>query len=107
MRTLKNFITNSDTSKTLGERINELMSHSEELKFLVGFFYFSGIKQFYDTLKKLYDEGKLKEEHIKVLVGLYVDKGNYGLYEVAKKATSNDEYVEELINSIKLAFTSE
>ena len=107
MRTLKNFITNSDNSKTLGERINKLMSRSEELKFLVGFFYFSGIKQFYDTLKKLYDEGKLKEEHIKVLVGLYVDKGNYGLYEVAKKATSNDEYVEELINSIKLSFTSE
>ena len=107
MGTLKNFITNSGTSKTLGERINELISRSEELKFLVGFFYFSGIGEFYDTLKKLYDEGKLKEEHIKVLVGLYVDKGNYGLYEVSKKVLNKNEYVEELINSIKLAFTSE
>ncbi|MCS7091846.1 MAG: methyltransferase domain-containing protein, partial [Patescibacteria group bacterium] len=39
-----------------------------------GFFYFSGIQEIYKELKKLYDEGKLKEEHLKILVGLDIDK---------------------------------
>lgn len=35
------FITNSQ-SRTLKKRLDELIQHSKELKFLVGFFYFSG-----------------------------------------------------------------
>ena len=107
MSTPKNFITNEKTRKNLKERISELLSRSKELKFLVGFFYFSGIQEFYDSLKRLNAEGELAEEHIKILVGLFIDKGNFGLYEVAKKVKSKDEAIQEFINSIKLAYTSE
>ena len=103
---MSTFITNHG-NKDLKSRLQELIEISKELKFLVGFFYFSGIKEFYESLKNLYDEGKLSREHIKVLVGLNVDKGNYGLYEVATKLKSKDEYFQALINSIKTAFTSQ
>ena len=44
------FITN-DSDKKLKDRIAELITHSKELKFLVGFFYFSGIRELYNSLK--------------------------------------------------------
>jgi len=88
---LSTFITNHG-NKDLKRRLQELIEISRELKFLVGFFYFSGIKEFYETLKELYNKGKLSQEHIKILVGLNVDKGNYGLYEAAIKLKSKDEY---------------
>ena len=53
--------------KSLRERIGELISLSKELKFLVGFFYFSGIKELYESLKNNTDVKN------KVLVGLEVD----------------------------------
>jgi len=37
----KNFITNAK-QRSLKGRIQTLIQHSQELKFLVGFFYFSG-----------------------------------------------------------------
>ncbi len=46
MNTLKNdtyFITNSERSANLKERLRKLITTSYELKFLVGFFYFSGL----------------------------------------------------------------
>ena len=46
----KNFISNSAKSK-LKDRIIELVSKSQELKFLVGFFYFSGIRELHEGLK--------------------------------------------------------
>ena len=48
---MNNFITNSKESKTLGIRITELIRASKELKFLVGFFYFSGINELIDSLE--------------------------------------------------------
>ena len=48
---MKNFITNSQ-SDNLKKRLIALVSKSEELKFLVGFFYFSGIRELYDGLKQ-------------------------------------------------------
>ena len=48
---MRNFITNSKTN-TLKERLSELVEKSDELKFLVGFFYFSGLKEFYESLVK-------------------------------------------------------
>ena len=68
------FITN-DKNKILKQRISELISFSKELKFLVGFFYFSGIRELYEAIKNTPD---LK---LYVLVGLNVDKINYGLIE--------------------------
>ena len=45
------FITNQET-KDLRKRLIQLISNSVELKFLVGFFYFSGIRELYDGLKQ-------------------------------------------------------
>jgi HKD family nuclease len=67
----ENFITNSE-SESLRDRLVELMSKSDELKFLVGFFYFSGIYELYDGLKQN------PNTKLKVLVGLDVDKTNKG-----------------------------
>lgn len=41
LESMKNFITKSD-AENLKKRLIELIEKSEELKFLVGFFYFSG-----------------------------------------------------------------
>jgi HKD family nuclease len=64
---LKNFITNQEKT-SLKKRLIELIQKSDELKFLVGFFYFSGIRELYDGLKDNPDV------NIKVLVGLNVDR---------------------------------
>ncbi|MGB9668720.1 MAG: hypothetical protein ACPL0D_07360 [Thermosulfidibacteraceae bacterium] len=79
------FITN-ESEKSLEKRVKQLIERSSELKFLVGFFYFSGIKVLYETLRNLYTTGRLGEEFLKILVGLNVDGGVYGIYEGAKKA---------------------
>lgn len=63
-----NFITNNTRQKALKSRLNTLISISEELKFLVGFFYFSGWKEVYESLK-----ANLNVK-LKLLVGLQVDK---------------------------------
>jgi len=44
---MKNFITNS-SAENLKRRLIELIRKSDELKFLVGFFYFSGIRRRYE-----------------------------------------------------------
>ena len=63
---MKNFITNSH-AENLKSRLSELIINSEELKFLVGFFYFSGIRELYNELK---NNDKVL---VKVLVGMNVD----------------------------------
>jgi len=60
---MADFITNSKKSD-LKKRLLELISKSEELKFLVGFFYFSGIRELYSALQANPDVS------IKILVGL-------------------------------------
>jgi len=65
------FITNSK-SHTLKKRLDELIQHSQELKFLVGFFSFSGWRELYESLKSQNDL------MIKLLVGLDVDVGVAG-----------------------------
>ena len=93
---MSNFITNSG-AKNLKKRLIELIGKSEELKFLVGFFYFSGIKELYDGLK---DNPDVK---IKVLVGLNVDSTNYGLLECADSdsSISDEEKCYQFFESIK------
>jgi HKD family nuclease len=71
------FITNNAT-KILKERISSIIGFSQELKFLVGFFYYSGIRELYNALKsnpniKLY-----------ILAGLNVDKTVHGVIEYGK-----------------------
>ncbi|MGN0845301.1 MAG: helicase-related protein [Kiritimatiellia bacterium] len=46
------FIANQkDGGKKLGDRLSELLGHSDRLDMLVGFFFFSGVKVIYDALK--------------------------------------------------------
>ena len=74
---MKNFITNSKTDN-LKKRLTQLITKSEQLKFLVGFFYFSGIKELYEGLKR---NTNVK---IKILVGLNIDKTNKRILELAE-----------------------
>jgi len=81
---MANFITNSQKSD-LKKRLLELISKSEELKFLVGFFYFSGIRELYSALQANPDVS------IKILVGLNVDRYNFSLIEHGENYPSSDE----------------
>jgi len=101
------FITNTK-EKNFKERLQTLIKNSAELKFLVGFFYFSGINELYETLKNLYETNQLNHEHIKILVGLNIDEGNYGLCEIAKlsKIIDPGKLKEDFFNSFIKAFNS-
>ena len=99
---MSNFITNSST-KSLKKRLLELLSKSRELKFLVGFFYFSGLRELYEGLKDNPDV------LMKVLVGLNVDRTIYGLFEHDKdsKYASDDEKIYKFFKSIKNSINTE
>lgn len=98
---MSNFITNSPT-KDLKKRISEIIKVSKELKFLVGFFYFSGIQELIDALK---DNPSVE---LKVLVGLNVDRYNNRLFEYADdQSLSDDEKTELFFQSIKRAVNTE
>lgn len=99
---MKNFITNTG-SKNLKERLIELIQKSDELKFLVGFFYFSGIRELYEGLK---DNSNVR---IKVLVGLNVDRTNFGILEYADKdiRLSDEERCYKFLQSVKRSLNSE
>jgi len=96
------FITNAP-SRTLKKRLGELIHHSQELKFLVGFFYFSGWRELYDSLKNRNDL------IIKLLVGLDVDKALDRVLEVAKEGDllSNDELADRFFASLHYALNDE
>lgn len=96
---VKNFITNAETAD-LKHRLNQLIEHSENLKFLVGFFYFSGISELFTSLKANPDVS------VKVLVGLNVDNSNHGLIEYGNQTPSSDhDIATEFMKSLKLGFT--
>lgn len=99
---MTNFITNTGT-KNLKTRLLELISKSNELKFLVGFFYFSGIRELYEGLKS-------RDNFIlKVLVGLNVDSTIHGLIEhsIEDKNLSDDERVSNFFNSVKKSINTD
>ena len=88
------FITNNET-KILKERISSIIGFSKELKFLVGFFFFSGIRELYDAIK---DNPNTK---ISVLVGLNVDKTIHGLLEYADSGnTTGSKHQEQFLQSV-------
>ncbi|MBI4801735.1 MAG: hypothetical protein HY796_04335 [Elusimicrobia bacterium] len=80
---MDSFITNNNDKK-LKRRISDLIQNSAELKFLVGFFYFSGIAELYESIKKT------SALEIKVLVGLNVDLGVHGIIEYADDQARTD-----------------
>jgi superfamily II DNA or RNA helicase/HKD family nuclease len=97
-----NFITNSSTKK-LKKRLLELLPKSRELKFLVGFFYFSGLKELYEGLKDN------PNTTLKILVGLNVDRTNYGLIECGESTNnlSDDEKIYNFFQSIRNSINTE
>ena len=99
---MKNFITNS-REESLRKRLVELIQKSDELKFLVGFFYFSGIRELYKGLKEKPDQ------KIKVLVGLNVDATNYGVLEFAAQddQSSDEEKTYKFLRSVKKSLNTD
>lgn len=98
---MPNFITNSNT-KNLKSRLSEIIGVSKELKFLVGFFYFSGIRELYDSLKNNPDFV------LKILVGLDVDFLNRHLVEYAYQANlSDDARINNFYNSIRKSINND
>ena len=102
---MKNFITNS-SAENLKNRLSDLIISSEELKFLVGFFYFSGLKELYTSLTKN------SNVNLKVLVGLNVNKLNYQLIEFADSEDlsgrlSNEEIYNKFFDSLKKSINTE
>ena len=64
---LNNFITNNKQQKTLKGRLNTLISISDELKFLVGYFYFSGCS---DILLKSSKKSSIKNKIVSGVTSL-------------------------------------
>jgi len=99
-----NFITNNKQQKTLKGRLNTLISISNELKFLVGFFYFNGWAEIYQSLQKN------TQQKLKLLVGLQVCNylGNIIEYAGQKEnGTSLDEEFQKYLVSLGFAFNNE
>jgi superfamily II DNA or RNA helicase/HKD family nuclease len=96
------FITNSKIHK-LKERLVELINSSKELKFLVGFFYYSGISELYEGLKNRTDL------QINILVGLNVEKTINGLVEYGdtELEISDQERVERFFDSVAKSINSD
>src|SRR5690606_8546263 len=98
-----NFITNAQ-QRSLKSRIHTLIQHSQELKFLVGFFYFSGWRELYEALRNRDD---LK---IKILVGLDTDIYLGKVLEVADpeaKGRTQEERVGRFFASLRTALKDE
>ena len=95
------FITNESNKKLKG-RIAELIKHSKELKFLVGFFYFSGIAELYDSIR---DNPTVC---LNVLVGLNVDKTIHGLLEHGDnpKGMTDKQKFEQFLVSVSKSINS-
>ncbi len=97
-----NFITNAKDSETLHNRLGQLIEVSSELKFLVGFFYFSGLKTIYEKIKENEDVT------IKILVGLDVEKHIKNIVEVgiSDSQKSTEEHFSSFVQSMDRAINS-
>ena len=98
-----NFITNA-RQRSLKGRLHTLIKHSQELKFLVGFFYFSGWRELYGALK---DRDDL---NIKILVGLDTDLHLGRVLEVADHEAdtrTQQELVGRFFASLRIALQDE
>lgn len=98
-----NFIANKSPQKTLSGRLNNIIKFSTELRWLVGFFYFSGWKEVYQNLKNNPD---IK---IRLLVGLQVGNHLQSIFEhdVQELDLSSDEYFNDFMTSMGFAVNNE
>lgn len=97
-----NFITNTAENATLKKRLEKLILASQELKFLVGFFYFSGWQEIY---KKLQDNPDVT---LKILVGLQVDKYLSSIVEIGLQddSLSQEEHFTQFMKSMGFAINN-
>jgi len=97
------FITNAAGQPNLKKRINRLTEEADELKFLVGFFYFSGITELY--------QGLLKNDHVilKILVGLNIDRTNNQLieYALSNQSASDNDHIARFLKDTKVSLNGE
>jgi superfamily II DNA or RNA helicase len=98
-----NFITNNKTHKSLKGRLNTLIGISDELKFLVGFFYFSGWQELFENLKKS------ETLTLKLLVGLQVDQILHKIVEHGsqEEELSHDDQFNQFMTSVGNALNNE
>lgn len=98
-----NFITNGGDVKTLKTRLRQLINHSQELKLLVGFFYFSGWQQLFDSMNQREDIT------MKLLVGLQVDQRLEQLHELAldEKQETQEEKADRFFASLEKGVNNE
>jgi superfamily II DNA or RNA helicase len=98
-----NFITNNPAQKTLRGRLNTLISISDELKWLVGFFYFSGWQEVYEHLKAN------KTISLRLLIGLKVQKIIHTIIEHGEQdeGLSQDDQFQEFMTSLGFAINNE
>ncbi len=100
---MNHFITNHPT-KDLAARLADLIGASKELKFLVGFFYFSGWRELYEPLQKAVQENP--ELKLRILVGMRVDRHAGRLIEVAKEFSGTGQEVSQtLVEEFKRALS--
>ena len=98
---MKNFISNQ-SSNTLNKRLSEVIGLSRKLKFLVGFFYFSGIRELYESIKAN------ESLQIKILVGLQADRSLGVLVEHGRDTNQSDnEAAQQFFASLREAFNGQ
>lgn len=97
-----NFITNTGDSTTIKNRILNLMTKTSELKFLIGYFYFSGWQEIYNGISEN------KNIKLKILVGLQVEKflSENIEFESKDSTLSNEEHFSRYMKSLGLAINN-
>ena len=98
-----NFITNNKEHKTLKGRLRTIISVSDELKFLVGFFYFSGWKELYESLQSN------ENVKLKLLVGLQVGSLLHKVVEHGQQDAnqSQEDCFQQFMSSLGLAINND
>jgi len=99
-------ITNQKPQPTLAQRINRLVEASKELKFLVGFFYFSAWPLLFEALKNNFDQRE--DLRLKVLVGLSASSLAGHLVELAEQlgGLSGQQLRQKMLEQLQQALSS-
>ncbi|WP_159991433.1 helicase-related protein [Pelistega ratti] len=100
---MSEFITNNGNAVSVAKRVNTLISISDELKFLVGFFYFSGWSEIAESLQ---NNNKVV---LKILVGLdtFNHMGAVVEYGLNHDGASQNEQFNTFLNSTKIALNQD
>ncbi len=92
------FISNDGQSTTLKKRLSSLIKEKLNfLKFLVGFFYFSGIQELYAPLSQN------NHVELRILVGMNIDRLNKQIVEYSNHITAEsvNDTVDRYLNNVR------